>query len=161
MLEKTTKKKKGSMSVNKKKSNDRNEKNDHNKMKLWKKVYDIFDQNKDQKPYGHRDFKLHLAAYFALRLSSGLGGKYNPTTAMCTQLCFYDEAEKSEIHSFFQHTLEMTKKDITLCMAKGNAVNFKRVILQPQVRQGEKVPVWKSYRELFEKLDIIGFKSNY
>ena len=55
----------------------------------------------------------------------------------------------------------MTKKDITLCMAKGNAVNFKRVISQPQVCQGEKVPVWKSYRELFKKLDIIGFKSNY
>ena len=149
------------MSVNKKKSNDSNEKNDHNKMKLWNKTYDMFDQNKDQKPYGHRDFKLHLAAYFALRLSSGQGGKYNPTTAMCTQLCFYDETEKSELHSFFQHKLLMTQKEITICMAKGNAVNFKRVILQPQVRQGEKVPVWKSYRELFDKLDIIGFKSNY
>ena len=99
-------------------------------MKLWEKNYEQFDQNKDQKPYGHRDFKLHLAAYFALRLSSGQGGKYNPTNAMCTQLCLYDETEKSEIHSFFQNTLLMTQKEITICMAKGNAVNFKRVILQ-------------------------------
>ena len=55
----------------------------------------------------------------------------------------------------------MTEKEVTMCMAKGNAVNFKRVISQPQVRQGEKVPVWKSYRELFDKLDITGIKSNY
>ena len=55
----------------------------------------------------------------------------------------------------------MTQKEITICMAKGNAVNFKHAILQPQVCQGEKVPVWKSYCELFDKLDITGFKSNH
>ena len=55
----------------------------------------------------------------------------------------------------------MTEKEVTVCMAKGNAVNFKHVISQPQVRQEEKIPVWKSYCDLFAQLDITGFKQNY
>jgi len=50
----------------------------------------------------------------------------------------------------------MTEKEVTMCIAKGNDVNFKGVISQPQVRQGEKIPVWKSYRDLFAQLDITG-----
>ena len=106
-------------------------------MKLWKTIYDQFDQNRDQKPHGHRDFKLHQAFYFVLCLTLDQRGKYNPTNAMYMQLCFFDEPEKSKIQSFLQKTLLMTQKEVTICMAKGNAVNFKRVILQPQVRQGE------------------------
>ena len=80
---------------------------------------------------------------------------------MCTQLCLYDEPEKTKFTSFLKNTLLMTQTEITLCMAKGNAVNFKRVISQPQVRLGEKMPIWKSYRDLFAQLDITGFRPNY
>jgi len=154
--EKSVEVKKGRNAKKAKKADVLSEAEDMHKMKLWKKKFSFFANNKDHRKGGHGMFMYHLAAYFFYRIETNRGTNYNPTPLMTTVAIQDNKKTRNKAKSFYRKSLGMDKKQVVTCMGRGDARLFKRASSNPQYTtvNRRKLPIYSEYLKVKESLGI-------